>query len=83
MEAIANYILHYYSVSSSDNNYDDSTGQMQHLWEVLQDVQDNQGTDFYQDAEYFDDILWSVFFYFIIFLFYYKTLFYLIFLMYR
>jgi predicted alpha-1,6-mannanase (GH76 family) len=50
VESIANYYLYNKEILSDDEkNY---------IWGILQETQKAQGTKFYQDAEYFDDILW-------------------------
>ncbi len=50
IESIANYYLYNQDIlSEKEKDY---------IWEVLQETQKAQGSKFYQDAEYFDDILW-------------------------
>jgi predicted alpha-1,6-mannanase (GH76 family) len=48
MTALCDYILY----SPEQNSGDD------YVWNILQEMQDNQGDNFYQTAEYFDDVLW-------------------------
>jgi predicted alpha-1,6-mannanase (GH76 family) len=50
IEALSNFYLF--------NEDQLSTEEKDYIWQVLVDVQKHQGTDFYQTADYFDDILW-------------------------
>jgi predicted alpha-1,6-mannanase (GH76 family) len=50
VEALANYALLQPEGADSED--------VQNVWKILKEAQDNQGEDFYQSAEYFDDILW-------------------------
>lgn len=50
VEALANFYL--------DNEDKINNNEKDYIWQVLLDVQDNQGGSFYQTADYFDDVLW-------------------------
>jgi hypothetical protein len=62
VEALSNF-LYYFGNSSSYDMSSDFGSKMEReeektFWNILTAVQDNQGTNFYQDATYFDDVLW-------------------------
>ena len=57
VSALSNYLL-YYGPSVNNGSSPMSQIEEDRIWTILTEVQDNQGDDFYQTADYFDDILW-------------------------